>query len=95
MDRARSRSIPRSDSAGLAGPNSMVLSRKAQLRRVAVRDYARLRAHARNCPDCVPGVTDTDPPRINRVCRIGMAGKAEYEDAYRAWQACPEAEAQS
>jgi hypothetical protein len=70
-------------------------TRKAQLRSVAVRDYARLRAHARNCPDCTPGAIETDPPRINRVCRVGMADKAEYEHAYRVWVACPEAEDQS
>lgn len=68
------------------------LSRKAQLRHVAVRDYARLRAHARNCTDCVPGATDTDPPRINRGCRIGMAGKYDYLRSYRAWVNCPEVE---
>lgn len=66
------------------------LSRKAELRRVAVRNYARLRQHARNCPDCVPGATDADPPRINRGCRFGMTGKAEYVHAYQAWVDCPE-----
>lgn len=68
------------------------LSRKAKLRRVAMRDYARLRVHARHCTDCVPGATDLDPPRINRVCRAGMAGKAEYALAYQAWLDCPEEE---
>ena len=77
-------------SAASSGP--AVLSRKARLRRVAVRWYAVLRSHARHCTDCVPGAADTDPPRINRVCRIGMAGKADYERAYRAWVDCPEEE---
>jgi hypothetical protein len=73
-----------------AGAPAIRLSRKAELRRIAVRDYAGLRLHARNCPDCVPGATDADPPRINRVCRLGMAGKAQYEQAYRAWVDCSE-----
>jgi hypothetical protein len=66
------------------------LTKKAQLRRVAVRDYARLRNHARNCPDCRPGATVTDPPLIHQVCRVGMAGRAAYLQAYRAWVDCPE-----
>lgn len=76
--------------AAPAVPASAALTQKAQLRHVAMREYARLRNHARNCPDCTPGATETDPPRINRVCRMGMYGKAEYERAYQAWVKCPE-----
>ena len=68
------------------------VTRKAQLRQIAVRDYARLRFHARNCPDCRPGATEVDPPRINRACRVGMVGKAQYERAYQMWVDCQEAE---
>lgn len=78
------------DSIGPAFAVPVVLSRKAQLRRVAVRNYARLRLHARNCTDCTPGATDNDPPRIYRGCRFGVTGKTEYERAYRAWVECPE-----
>lgn len=68
------------------------LSPKAKLRYVAVREYTRLRNHARNCPDCVPGAEVTDPPRINRGCRVGMAARAMYTRAYEAWVSCPEEE---
>jgi len=68
----------------------VVMSPKAEARRIALRDYARLRLHARNCTDCEPGAEEADPPRINRGCRFGMLGKAEYERAYRAWVDCPE-----
>lgn len=70
----------------------VVMSPKAEARRIALRDYARLRLHARNCTDCRPGAEEADPPRINRVCRVGMFGKAEYERAYLAWVNCPEAD---
>lgn len=90
MDRTRPRSLLLSSPAG-----AQVLpakSRKAQLRVVAIRVYAGLRAHARNCTDCMPGATDADPPRINRMCPLGMAGKAKYEQAYRTWVDCSEEE---
>jgi hypothetical protein len=92
MDRTRPRSLVAGSPAAsaVATPVALALSRKAQLRHVAVRDYARLRHHARNCTDCVPGATDADPPRINRVCRFGVVGKAEYERAYQTWVDCPE-----
>ena len=69
-----------------------MLSRKAKLRRVAVREYARLRRHARNCSDCRPGASAADPPRINRACRLGVVGMAVYRRAYQAWVDCPERE---
>ena len=90
MEQARSRSLLAQAPAGPAASEPKALPRKAQLRRVAVREYARLRLHARNCTDCTPGATDNDPPRINRICRIGMAAKAEYQRAYQNWVSCPE-----
>ena len=71
-------------------PLPTATSRKADLRQAAIRWYAGLRFHARNCTDCTPGTTDTDPPRINRLCWPGKAIKADYERAYRAWVECPE-----
>lgn len=82
--------LPADPPACPAAPVPAALSQKAQLRHVAVREYARLRLHARNCPDCRPGAAEIDPPVINRACRFGMAGKAEYEQAYQAWVDCPE-----
>lgn len=65
-------------------------SKKAGLRRVAIREYALLRFHARNCTDCRPGQPEAAPPVINRICRVGMAGMAEYKRAYAAWLECSE-----
>lgn len=69
----------------LPAPVGLGLSEKARLHRVAVREYVRLRTHANYCPDCVPGASNEDPPVIKRGCQLGMAGKALYERAYRAW----------
>lgn len=69
------------------------LTRKAELRQIAVRKYAGLRFHARYCCDCVPGTSDTDPPVINRICRAGMAGMFDYKRSYQAWLNCPDREA--
>ena len=77
--------LPAGPPVDSAVATSMTPSRKAQLRQVALRKYAGLRSHAQNCTDCVPGATDAEPPRVNRVCRVGMAGKADYEQAYERW----------
>lgn len=82
--------LPSGSPVDSAGATSVTPSRKAQLRHVALRKYAGLRSHARNCTDCVPGATDAEPPRVNRVCRVGMAGKADYEQAYERWVSCSE-----
>jgi len=67
----------------------VVLSRKAQLRRVALRHYARLQLHARNCTHCKSGPTDIDPPVIRPGCRVGAADLADYARVYQAWVDCP------